>query len=100
MDPVITSLLTGGGVTTLVGVIVLLLRGDLVTKKASDDRVDAIKTGCAALVAELTTSRDEWKGIAKETLGDVGQLSEALTVRNRIDEALTQKVEQLTRATT
>lgn len=88
MDPAILQLLTtGGAVTALAAVIILILRGDLVTKKSAD-----------ALIAELTASRDEWKGLARESIADVGQLGEALTVRNRVDEALIAQINTLTKA--
>lgn len=98
LDPV--SLITGGGaIGTLAGLVVLLLHGDLVTGKAADRRVEETKASMLQLVTEITTSRDEWKSIAKDAITDVGQLGEALTVRNRIDEALTKKVDELTKAT-
>lgn len=99
MDSATIQLLTSGGAASvLVGLVILLLRGDLVTRKSADDRIDAIRTGFVSLVLELTTSRDEWKKIAQDSVRDVGELGEALTIRNRIDEALARKAEDLTKA--
>lgn len=99
MDAATIQLLTSGGAASvLVGLVVLLLRGDLVTRKASDDRVEAIKAGWSSLATELTTSRDEWKKIAQDSVRDVGELGEALTIRNRIDEALAHRVEEFSKA--
>ena len=95
MDPsVVQLLLSGGAGAVLAALVILILRGDLVTKRAADERIAAVRE----LIAELSSSREEWKGIAKESVADVGVLGEALTVRNRIDEALTKKVDDMTKA--
>ena len=96
---IIDLILKGGAIAVLVIVGVLILRGTLVTKGSHDAVVEATRAGAAAviveiqkantaLVAELTRDRDDWKAIAKDAVGDVRELSEALTVRNRIDEGL------------
>lgn len=99
MDAATIQLLTSGGAASvLVGLVILLLRGDLVTKKSADERVEAMKVGFTTLVSEITTSRDEWKKIAQDSVRDVGELGEALTIRNRIDEALTHRIEDFPKA--
>lgn len=91
MTPELLQLVTtGGALGVAVAVGILLLRGDFVTGRSADQRVEAIQ----ALIAELTASRDDWKKMAQDSIADVGQLGEALTVRNRIDEALTKKVDE------
>lgn len=80
--------LQGGAVAVLLIVGWLLLRGDLITKGSHAAELEAIRSGNAALITEVTRDRDEWKGIAKTAVGEVGELGEALTVRNRIDEGI------------
>lgn len=95
MDPQVFHLLTGGSAATvLVGLVVLILRGDLVTKRSAEDRVRAIKEGATALLSEVTASRDDWRKMAQDSIADVGQLGEALAVRNRIDEGVTKRIQE------
>ena len=85
----IVQLIVGGGALALV--LAVLIRGDFVTKASHESEVKAIKEGYVEIVTELRASRDEWKSIAKDAIGDVGELGEALKVRNRVDEELRRK---------
>ena len=92
----IVQLIVGGGVLALV--LAVLIRGDFVPRGAHEAEVAAIRAGAAELTAELRTSRDteraradEWKALAKDAIGDVAELAEALKVRNRVDEELRRK---------
>ncbi len=79
---------TGGALGVLTVVFVLILRGDLYTKTA----ITASREGDARLIAEVSRDRDEWKTIAKDAVRESGELGEALTVRNRIDEDLLRRI--------
>lgn len=51
------------------------------------ERAVAVASHNEAMI-EVVKDRDEWKAIAKAMVTDVGELGEALAVRNRIDEEL------------
>jgi len=84
LEQALAIIQAGGVVGLLVLVIAILLRGDVVTKAT----VAAVAAGNAALVAELVKDRDDWKAIAKQATTELGELAEALTIRNRIDEEM------------
>lgn len=99
---IIDLILKAGAIAVLVWGGFLILKGDLVTKgsvaaiRAADaEKFAEVRAADAKTLAEVTRDRDEWKAIAKESVGtsaaavgDVKDLAEALTVRNRIDEDL------------
>ena len=98
MTPELLQLITTGGAVGVLAVgFLLIIQGVLVTGRSADQRIDEVRKGGERLIGELTSSRDEWKKMAQDSIADVGQLGEALTVRNRIDEALTKKVDEWTK---
>jgi hypothetical protein len=96
IDPALLDLvLKGGAIAVLLIVGALILRGDLQTKSAVKATLDAtilmvteIKAAHTRELAAIVHDRDEWKTVAKDAVADVRELTEALTVRNRIDEEL------------
>lgn len=79
------QLITSGGALGVMTVLLgLILFGYLLTKRAHE----AIVAAHRETLGLVTADRDEWKGVAKTAIAEVGELAEALTVRNRIDEDL------------
>jgi hypothetical protein len=96
MTPTEIQLIVSGGALGVLAVMFgLLLRGELQTKPAVKATLDAtsaliveLKEAHARELGEIVRDRDEWKALAKDAIHDVGELGEALNVRNKIDEGL------------